>query len=394
MYEVRDQDDRAGPAGPAGPSGRPGRPAVRAGGQQADRPGDRDSVPGHGPARGRGLGGQQLGTPRVGRPRGTPAAVLLPADPGRRRAGAGRLGGDLPDPGQAPRDPEHRAAGRAGGAAVTGVLSGRAQPGPLQADLLAGLRGILQAIRPDADLRLIRRAYDVAAAWHDGQTRFSGDPYITHPLAVAAILAGLGASDQALCAALLHDTTALTAYTFAELNREFGTEITGLVAGIAALDQITHQGSSTTAQAIAAATAADPRVLAIKIADRLHNMRTVEFLPPDKQLQKAAQARDVFVPAARLLRLGTVESELAALASTTLSRNRYARTASGHLLTAMAALLPPATQGRWREEWLGELHTLPARRSRARFTAHTLLGVPRLAVTLRRPAPGSRQARP
>jgi (p)ppGpp synthase/HD superfamily hydrolase len=277
---------------------------------------------------------------------------------------------------------------------VTGVLSGRAQPGPLQADLLAGLRGILQAIRPDADLRLIRRAYDVAAAWHDGQTRFSGDPYITHPLAVAAILAGLGASDQALCAALLHDTTALTAYTFAELNREFGTEITGLVAGIAALDQIIHQGSSTTAQAIAAATAADPRVLAIKIADRLHNMRTVEFLPPDKQLQKAAQARDVFVPAARLLRLGTVESELAALASTTLSRNRYARTASGHLLTAMAALLPPATQARWREEWLGELHTLPARRSRARFAAHTLLGVPRLAVTLRRPAPGHRQARP
>ena len=119
-----------------------------------------------------------------------------------------RPGGDLLDPGQAPRDPERRAAGRAGGVAVTGVLSGRAQPGPLQADPLAGLRGILQAIRPDADLRLIRRAYDVAAAWHDGQTRFSGDPYITHPLAVAAILAGLGASDQALCAALLHDTTA------------------------------------------------------------------------------------------------------------------------------------------------------------------------------------------
>jgi (p)ppGpp synthase/HD superfamily hydrolase len=277
---------------------------------------------------------------------------------------------------------------------VNGVLPGRAQPGPLQADPLAGLCGILQAIRPDADLGLIRRAYDVAAAWHDGQTRFSGDPYITHPLAVAAILAGLGASDQALCAALLHDTTAYTACTFAELNREFGTEITDLVAGIAVLDQIKYRDTSTLAQALAAAGAADSQVLAIKVADRLHNMRTVQFLPPDKQVRKAAEARDVFVPAARLLRLDTVEAELETLAFTTLSRNRHACTASGRLLAATTALLPPATQARWREEWLGELHTLSARRSRARFAAHTLLGVPRLAVTLRRPAPGSRQARP
>jgi (p)ppGpp synthase/HD superfamily hydrolase len=277
---------------------------------------------------------------------------------------------------------------------VNGVLPGRAQPAPLQADPLAGLCGILQAIRPDADLGLIRRAYEVAAAWHHGQTRFSGDPYITHPLAVAMILAGLGASDQALCAALLHDTTAYTTCTFAELNREFGTEITDLVAGIAVLDQIRYRDASTLAQALAAAKAADSQVLAIKVADRLHNMRTVQFLPPDKQLRKAAEARDVFVPAARLLRLDTVEAELETLAFTTLSRNRHARTASGRLLAATTALLPPATQARWREEWLGELHTLPARRSRARFAAHTLLGVPRLAVTLRRPAPGSRQAPP
>jgi (p)ppGpp synthase/HD superfamily hydrolase len=277
---------------------------------------------------------------------------------------------------------------------VNGVLPGRAQPGPLQVDPLAGLSGILQATRPDADLGLIRRAYDVAAAHHHGQTRFSGDPYITHPLAVATILAGLGASDQVLCAALLHDTTAYTLCTSAELNREFGTEITDLVAGIGALDQIKYRDASTLAQAIAAAKAADPQVLAIKVADRLHNMRTVEFLPPGKQLRKATEARDVFVPAARLLRLDTVESELETLASTTLSRNRHARTTSGRVLTVMAALLPPASQARWRAEWLGELHTLPARRNRASFAAHTLLGVPRLAVTLRRPAPSSRQARP
>lgn len=277
---------------------------------------------------------------------------------------------------------------------MSGVLPVQVEPGPVQADPLAGLRGIVQATRPDADLDLIRRAYEVAAAWHDGQTRLSGDPYITHPLAVATILAELGASDQALCAALLHDTIADTPCTFAELNREFGTEITHLVAGIVALDQIKYQNASMLAQAIAAAKAADRQVLAIKIADRLHNMRTVEFLPPGKQLRKATEAREVFVPAARLLSLDTVESELETLASATLSRTRHVRSASARLLTVIGALLPPATQARWREEWLGELHTLPARRSRARFAAHTLLGVPRLAVTLWRPAPGSRQVRP
>jgi GTP diphosphokinase / guanosine-3',5'-bis(diphosphate) 3'-diphosphatase len=167
---------------------------------------------------------------------------------------------------------------------VNGVL-----PLQAQADPLAVLREIVQAARPDADLGLIRRAYDVAAAWHDGQIRLSGDPYITHPLAVATIVAELGGSDQALCAALLHDTTEYTPCTSAELNREFGLEIAGLVAGIAALDQ--YRNASTLGQAIAAVEAADPRVLAIKIADRLHNMRTVAFVSLGKQFRKATEAR-------------------------------------------------------------------------------------------------------
>jgi hypothetical protein len=117
-------------------------------------------------------------------------------------------------------------------------------------------------------------------------------------------------------------------------------------------------------------------------------------LRPENQLCKATEARDVFVLAAWLLRLNIVETELETLASSTLNRYRHARTASRRLLTAMAALLPPATQARWRDEWLGELHTLPTRRSRARCAAHTLFGVPGLAVTLRRPALRSSQARP
>jgi (p)ppGpp synthase/HD superfamily hydrolase len=269
---------------------------------------------------------------------------------------------------------------------------GRAQPGALRADPLAGLREVLRATRPDADTGLIRRAYDVAAAWHHGQTRMSGDPHITHPLAVAMILARLGADDQTLCAALLHDVIDYTPCTPAELRREFGAEIAALVSEIAALDQMKAGRGRARARAMAAAQSADARALATMLADRLHNMRTVEFLPQEKQLRKARESLDFFVPAARLLSMDTVESELATLASATLRRNRHARTASGRLLTAMTALLPAAVRTRWREEWLGELHTLPARRSRARFAAHTLLGVPRLAVTLRRPAPGNRRA--
>ena len=166
------------------------------------------------------------------------------------------------------------------------------------------------------------------------------------------------------------------------------------MAGVAALDQVKYRNASTLAQAIAAVKTANPQVLAIKVAGRLHNMRTVEFLSPGNQLRKATEAREVFVPAARLLHLEMVESELEALASATISRTRHVRSASGRLLTTMAALLPPDTQARWREESLGELHTLPARRGRARFAAHTVLGVPRLAVTLRRPVPGSRSAHP
>jgi hypothetical protein len=128
------------------------------------------------------------------------------------------------------------------------------------------------------------------------------------------------------------------------------------------------------------------------VAERLHNLRTIEFLPQEKQLRKARESLAVFVPAARLLSMDKVESELETLASATLRRNRHARTISGRLLSVMTALLPAAAQTRWREEWLGELHTLPARRSRARFAAHTLLAIPRLAVTLRRPAPANRWA--
>ena len=119
----------------------------------------------------------------------------------------------------------------------------------------------------------------MAASWHQGQTRRSGDPYITHPLAVATILAETGADDEMLCAAMLHDTIEDTPYTLAALSCEFGAGVAALVTGTAALDQIKGRGGRTVSQVMAAVKRADTRVLAIKLADRLHNMRTVQFIP-------------------------------------------------------------------------------------------------------------------
>jgi len=252
-------------------------------------------------------------------------------------------------------------------------------------DALAVLREVLRITRPDADTGRISQAYDVAAFWHQGQTRKSGDPYITHPLAVATILAENGADDAMLCAALLHDTIEDTPYTLAALIRDFGSEVAALVAGTAELDHIDSE-QSTAAQVMATVTSADSRVLAIKVADRLHNMRTVQYIAKATQLRKARESLEIFAPVAARLSMGTIEAELETLANATIKRHQQAGSASGRLLVAVAALLPRATRIRWCEEWLGELHTLKRRRERASFAIHTALGIPQLAFTVRMPA--------
>jgi (p)ppGpp synthase/HD superfamily hydrolase len=270
-------------------------------------------------------------------------------------------------------------------------LLGRPEPDAGQDDALARLREILRVTRPGADIELIGRAYEAAEHWHQGQTRRSGDPYITHPLAVAAILAEAGADDEMLCAGLLHETIEDTPYTLDALSREFGAKVAALVTETAALDHAKGQGRRRAARVMAAAESADARAVVIKLADRLHNMRTIQFIPQAKQLRKAGESLDIFAPAAARLRMDSIGAELETLACATMKRNRHARSASGRLLLAVAALLPAATRVRWCEEWLGELHTLPARRGRARFAIHTMLGIPRLAVTVRLPAPRHRR---
>jgi (p)ppGpp synthase/HD superfamily hydrolase len=261
---------------------------------------------------------------------------------------------------------------------------------------VAGLLHLLAATRPGADAELIKRAYETATYWHRGQQRKSGDAYITHPVAVASILAEVGADDQTLCAALLHDTLHGTSYRLASLREEFGAEIAGLVTGAMALDAPTggEITPSDTRSASTMASGCDTRMVAIKLADRLHNMRTLRHLPPTAQVRASSHTLRVLVPAARRLGLEAIRSELENLAAGALKQYGFrAATVSGRLLATAAALLPSATRTRWREEWLGELSVLPTRRERVTFAVHILAGMPRLAVTLRRRAHG-KQARP
>ncbi|GAB2657367.1 RelA/SpoT family protein [Gordonia jinhuaensis] len=180
-------------------------------------------------------------------------------------------------------------------------------------------------VYPKADTTLLQRAYDVAEARHEGQFRKSGDPYITHPLAVATILADLGMDTTTLVAALLHDTVEDTGYTLDELTADFGSEVAHLVDGVTKLDKVAlgHAAEAETIRKMIIAMARDPRVLVIKVADRLHNMRTMRFLPPEKQARKARETLEVIAPLAHRLGMATVKWELEDLSFAILHPKRY-----------------------------------------------------------------------
>src|SRR3712207_5441399 len=148
-----------------------------------------------------------------------------------------------------------------------------------QAPVLDPLFKVVRANHPKADLAVIERAYRTAEKHHGGQLRKSGDAYITHPLAVTTILAELGMTEPTLCAALLHDTIEDTPYTLPELSRDFGDEVALLVDGCTKLDKVKYGDSakSETIRKMVVAMSRDIRVLVIKLADRLHNMRTLHY---------------------------------------------------------------------------------------------------------------------
>ena len=191
--------------------------------------------------------------------------------------------------------------------------------------VLEPLVAVHREVFPKADLTLLQRAYDVADERHADQMRKSGDPYITHPLAVANILAELGMDTITLVAALLHDTVEDTAYTVEALERDFGPEVAHLVDGVTKLDKV-NLGAAAEAETIRKmiiAMARDPRVLVIKVADRLHNMRTMRFLPPEKQARKAKETLEVIAPLAHRLGMATVKWELEDLSFAILHPKKY-----------------------------------------------------------------------
>ena len=179
-----------------------------------------------------------------------------------------------------------------------------------------------------ADTSLITQAYQVARAAHEGQVRRSGDPYIQHPLAVAKILAELGLDDITLSAALLHDSVEDTGVTLEEVAGEFGDDVAAIVDGVTKLDRVSFDSKeaqqAATMRKMLVAMAKDIRVLLIKLADRLHNMRTIAALRADKQQRIAQETLDVYAPLAHRLGIAEMKWQLEDLAFATLYPKRYA----------------------------------------------------------------------
>ena len=191
--------------------------------------------------------------------------------------------------------------------------------------VLEPLFRVVRANHPKADLALLERAYKTAEQMHRGQTRKSGDPYITHPLAVTTILADIGMTEPTLVAALLHDTVEDTPYTLDQLRADFGDEVAQLVDGVTKLDKVKY-GDSAQAETIRkmiVAMSRDIRVLVIKLADRLHNMRTLRYVKAETQERKSRETLEIFAPLAHRLGMNTIKWELEDLAFATLHPKVY-----------------------------------------------------------------------
>jgi GTP pyrophosphokinase len=181
-------------------------------------------------------------------------------------------------------------------------------------ETLATIRDAHRRHFPDASDDVIERAYVAAERAHRGQLRKTGDPYITHPVAVTEILAGYGLDAPTLAAALLHDTVEDTDVTLHQIEVEFGSEVARLIDGVTKLDRIQYsspqEAQAATIRKMVVAMAQDVRVLLMKMADRLHNIRTVAALRPEKQERVARETLDVYVPLAHRLGVQEIKHEL------------------------------------------------------------------------------------
>jgi GTP diphosphokinase / guanosine-3',5'-bis(diphosphate) 3'-diphosphatase len=296
--------------------------------------------------------GASAGAPAVDQPQAEPATKAASRTDRSQKTGRG---GKVVRPGKSGADAgkKDEASKKSAGRSVTG-RSRRSSPEPASGSQPAaegssstaavrrtlarlsvargGVNPVLEPLvrtvrttHPKADIRLIERAYDVAAQMHAGQSRLSGDPFITHPLAVATILAELGMPHDTICAALLHDTIEDTNYTLDQMRADFGEDITSLVDGVTKLDKVKY-GDAAQAESVrkmVVAMSRDIRVLVIKLADRLHNMRTMRYQPRPKQEQKSREVLEIFAPLAHRLGMNTVKWELEDLAFGMLYPKRY-----------------------------------------------------------------------
>ncbi len=188
---------------------------------------------------------------------------------------------------------------------------------------------LIRAVRahhPKADVDVIERAYETARHYHEGQFRKSGEPYITHPVAVATILAEIGMTPPTLVAALLHDTVEDTDYTVEQLTADYGPQIALLVDGVTKLDKVKYGSSaqSETLRKMIVAMSKDIRTLLIKLGDRLHNARTWQYVPRESAKRKARETLEIYAPLAHRLGMNTIKWELEERSFITLYPEIYA----------------------------------------------------------------------
>ena len=180
------------------------------------------------------------------------------------------------------------------------------------------IRSVLK-YHPSTDISMIEKAYQVASKAHEGQVRKSGEPYIIHPICVAIILADLELDKESIVAGLLHDVVEDTPMTTEDLAKLFGDEVALLVDGVTKLGQLSYSADKVDEQAenlrkMFLAMAKDIRVILIKLSDRLHNMRTLKYMKPEKQKEKARETMDIYAPIAQRLGISKVKIELDDLA--------------------------------------------------------------------------------
>ena len=172
-------------------------------------------------------------------------------------------------------------------------------------ELFAPLDKIIQAYLPKEQIKLVERAFVIARDAHDGQYRSSGEPYITHPVAVAAIIAEMRLDHEAIMAALLHDVIEDTPYTEEQLAAEFGSHVAEIVEGVSKLDKLKfrtrQEAQAESFRKMILAMTKDIRVVLIKLADRTHNMRTLGALRPDKRRRIAQETLEIYSPLAHRL---------------------------------------------------------------------------------------------